>query len=216
MDDDASAITRSEDSALAFARVVALTDGVFAIATTLLVLGITVDAATPDDKLTSVLLDQKASLVAYALSFAVLGRFWLSHHSFVGGLDRFDSTLMGANLVYLAWIALIPFTSELLGNFGNTTQAAIVYAAGLLGVTLTFACEIAYAYRRRLFDPGYQRYAREAVGPSTFAVAQSFVISMPVAFVTPLGASLLWIAAAIFVPARFGEPMARIAMGPRD
>ncbi len=58
-------------------------------------------------------------IFAYAVSFAVIGKFWLSHHRFYGSLDRFDNTLMGLNLLYLAWVVLVPFTSEMLGRFAE-------------------------------------------------------------------------------------------------
>ena len=119
-----------------FARVVAFTDGVFAIAITLLVLGL--DMPGGQDNLSELLRAQESNLVAYALSFIVIGRLWLIHHSFVGGLRRFDTWLIHLTLFYLAWICLIPFTSELLGNYGGHVEAVVIYAVAIIGVTLTF------------------------------------------------------------------------------
>jgi uncharacterized membrane protein len=59
----------------------------------------------------------------------VLGKLWLSHHSFFGGLQSFDRTLIILNLVYLACIALVPFTSQLLGYYSGEAPSVIVYAA---------------------------------------------------------------------------------------
>lgn len=193
-----------------FARVVAFTDGVFAIAITLLVLGL--DVPSRADDLTQALLDQRQSLFAYALSFAVLGKLWLSHHSFFGGLHSFDGTLMVLNLVYLAWIALVPFTSELLGNYTGETQSVIVYAASVVGVTATFGAQIAYAYRRGLLSPEYRHLARTTHAPGLFAVAMVFTASIAVAFVSPTAAILMWLATAV-VGNRLGELIARPAMG---
>jgi uncharacterized membrane protein len=193
-----------------FARVVAFTDGVFAIAITLLVLGL--DVPSRADDLTQALLDQRQSLFAYALSFAVLGKLWLSHHSFFGGLHSFDGTLMVLNLVYLAWIALVPFTSELLGNYTGETQSVIVYAASVVGVTATFGAQIAYAYRRGLLNPEYRHVARTANAPGLFAVAIVFTASIAVAFASPTAAILMWLATAV-VGNRLGELIAGPAMG---
>jgi uncharacterized membrane protein len=193
-----------------FARVVAFTDGVFAIAITLLVLGL--DVPSRADDLTEALLDQRQSLFAYALSFAVLGKLWLSHHSFFGGLHSFDGTLMVLNLVYLAWIALVPFTSELLGNYTGETQSVVVYAASVVGVTATFGAQIAYAYRRGLLNPEYRHVARTANAPGLFAVAIVFTASIAVAFVSPTAAILMWLATAV-VGNRLGELIAAPAMG---
>ena len=131
---------RESDEDFDFSRVVALTDGVFAIAATLLVLGLS--APTTDVDLTQRLLDQSDNLFAYALSFAVIGRLWVTHHNFFKVLRRFDSLSIALNLVYLAWIALIPFASQFLGNVGHSAQAVIVYAACLVGVGLTFGAEV--------------------------------------------------------------------------
>ena len=55
-------------------------------------------------------------MLAYALSFAVIGRFWVVHHRFFSEVTGFDSRLISLNILYLAWIVLIPFSSEVLGR----------------------------------------------------------------------------------------------------
>jgi uncharacterized membrane protein len=199
-----------KEAEVEFSRVVAFTDGVFAIAITLLVLGL--DVPSSADDLTEALLDQRQSLFAYALSFAVLGRLWLSHHSFFGGLHSFDGSLIVLNLLYLAWIAVVPFTSELLGNYTSEAPSVIVYAASVLGVTATFGAQIAYAYRRGLLTPEYRLAARTANAPGVFAVAIVFAASMPVALVSPTVAILMWLATAV-IGNRLGELIAGPAMG---
>jgi len=190
--------------------VVAFTDGVFAIAITLLVLGL--DVPSRASGLTEALLDQRQSLFAYALSFAVLSRLWLSHHSFFGGLHSFDRKLLVLNLVYLAWIAVVPFTSELLGNFSGDAPAVVVYAAGIVGVTATFGAQIAYAFRRGLLKPEYRQIARAGDAPGLFAVTIVFTISIPVALLSPTAAIVMWLATAV-IGNRLGELIARPAMG---
>jgi uncharacterized membrane protein len=193
-----------------FARVVAFTDGVFAIAITLLVLGL--DVPTSGSDLTQALLDQRQSLFAYALSFAVLGRLWLGHHSFFGGLHSFDRVLLVLNLLYLAWIAVVPFTSELLGNYTDEAPSVIVYAASVVGVTATFGAQVAYAYRRGLLEPEYRLAARATDAPGLFAVAIVFSASIPVALASPTVAIVMWLATAV-IGNRLGELIARPAMG---
>jgi uncharacterized membrane protein len=199
-----------KEAEVEFARVVAFTDGVFAIAITLLVLGLGVASGVRD--LTDALLDQRQSLLAYALSFAVLGKLWLSHHSFFGGLQSFDGTLIILNLVYLAWIALVPFTSQVLGDYSGESPAVIVYAATIVGVTLTFGAQIAYAYRRGLLHPDYRPVARTDSAPGSFAVAIVFSASMAVALVSTTAAIAMWLATVV-VGNRLGELIAGPAMG---
>jgi uncharacterized membrane protein len=196
-----------------FARVIAFTDGVFAIAITLLVLGL--DVPSTSDDLTQALLDQRQSLFAYALSFAVLGRLWLSHHGFFAGLDSFDRILIVLNLVYLAWIAIVPFTSELLGNYADEAPSVIVYAGSVVGVTATFAAQIAYAYRRGLLNAEYREAARTSNAPGVLSVVIVFAASMPVALASPTVAILMWLGTVV-VGNRLGELIARPVMGRRN
>jgi uncharacterized membrane protein len=142
----------------------------------------------------------------------VLGKLWLSHHNFFGGLDSFDRRLIVLNLVYLAWIALVPFTSELLGNFVDQAQSVIVYAASIVGVTLTFGAQIAYAYRRGLLKPEYRHEARTTNAPGVFAAAIVFAASIPVALLNATIAILMWLGSAA-IGNRLGELIARPAMG---
>jgi uncharacterized membrane protein len=174
-----------------FSRIVAFSDGVFAIAITLLVLALEVPESAAD--VGSAVLDQRGDFFAYALSFAVLGKLWLAHHRFFSALERFDPTLMGLNLVYLAWVALVPYTSELLGDYGELTAAVITYAASMFAVSLTFTIQIAYAYRANLVKPSAREYERRFAGPANFIIAGVFLASIPVAVWSPDVASLMWL-----------------------
>jgi uncharacterized membrane protein len=188
----ASAEARHRDEwDVEFARIVAFSDGVFAIAITLLVLALEIPGSSDD--LWDSLWTQRGDLLAYALSFAVLGRLWLAHHRFFGVLERFDGTLMGLNLLYLAFIAIVPFTSELLGEHGEESPAVIVYAASMFGVSLAFSAQIVHASRAGLVKPELSRVERRFAGPASFLVAAVFLASIPVALMSPLAATLMWL-----------------------
>jgi uncharacterized membrane protein len=184
-------VRHREEADVEFARIVAFSDGVFAIAITLLVLALEVPADT--NHLWEALKGLEDDLIAYALSFAVVGKFWLSHHRFYAGLQRFDNTLMGLNLLYLAWIVLIPFSSELLGEFGNDRTATIVYAANMVGASATFLVQILYAYGRRLVKPDAMPLERRFAGPANFLFVGIFLASIGVAFVSVAAAQLMWL-----------------------
>ena len=193
-----------------FSRVVAFSDGVFAIAMTLLVLGLEVPSHAGD--LGDALLDQDQSLFSYALSFAVLAKLWLDHHEFFSGLERFDRTLMALNLLYLAWVAVVPFTSNLLGDYGTDSVAVGVYAASITGVALSLCAQMTYAYRRGLFRDDARELARRSWAPGAFAAAAVFALSIAVAAVSPVAAMLTWILASPLGD-RIGEPFARRLLG---
>jgi uncharacterized membrane protein len=181
-----------DEAEVEFNRIVAFSDGVFAIAITLLVLGL----AVPENQsnIARELLNNHDDLIAYGISFAVLGRYWLSHHRFFSALERFDGTLMGLNLVYLAFIALVPFTSEVLGDFSGQTAAIVLYAINMILVSGSFQAQLLYSYRKGLVRPGAQALERRYAGPANLLVVGVFVISIPVAFVSPLAATLMWLA----------------------
>jgi uncharacterized membrane protein len=178
-----------------FSRIVAFSDGVFAIAITLLVLSLTVPET--EDDVWSVLWDERRELFAYAISFAVLGKLWISHHRFFSVLDRFDGTLMALNLLYLAFVVMVPYTSEVLGEHGEASEAVVLYAVVMFAISLTFSAQIMHSYRNRLVRPATGELERRYAGPSSLLVAGVFLVSIPVALVAPDVAALMWLA--IFV-----------------
>src|SRR5579863_9784914 len=90
-------------------RILALSDGVFAIAVTLLILDIAVPATTSDDALPKVLLGLWPRYLAYALSFLVIARFWVIHHGSFQLIVRYDDALVWLNLLLLLFVAFLPF-----------------------------------------------------------------------------------------------------------
>jgi uncharacterized membrane protein len=181
-----------DESGVEFNRIVAFSDAVFAIAITLLVLGLFIPEGVND--LTERLFDQETDLFAYGISFAVIGRFWLAHHRFFSVLDRFDNTLMTINLAYLAFIGLVPFTSQVLGDYSGQSAAVILYAVNMICVTLAFRAQISYSHRAGLMRPQAREVERRYVGPANFVVTGGFVVSIPVAFASPTAAALIWVA----------------------
>ncbi len=188
----AATAQRREDNEIEFSRIVAFSDGVFAIAITLLVLNLSVPAHIHGKDLTDAIWDQRQTFIAYAVSFAVIGRFWVVHHRFFGDVTGFDGRLIGLNLFYLGWIVLIPFSSQVLGDHGSDTAAIVVYAVNLIGVTLVGAWMFADARRAGLveMDPETERQNRRR-GLITAAV---FFASIPAAFIDPKIVPFLWLA----------------------
>ena len=193
-----------EENEIEFSRIVAFSDGVFAIAITLLVLNLGVGEGVEDGELGRVLWNHHQDLFAYALSFAVIGRFWLVHHRFFGEVTGFDSRLIWLNLFYLAWIVLIPFSSSVLGDHGGQV-AVVLYAANLSGVVLTGMWMAADARGAGLtsIDAGTHREQRYR----SLYIAAVFLASIPVAFVAPGVAPFMWLAL-------FFDPAARFAAAP--
>jgi uncharacterized membrane protein len=178
-----------------FARIVAFTDGVFAIAITLLVLNFQV----PDvpearrGELGSYLGGLWGDVGAYFISFAVLGRLWLVHHRLFATLHRFDYRLMALNLGYLSLIVLVPFAAELLGDYGTETWPVVIYACVLGGAGILNWVMARHAVRGGLVHPDHREATRPWGGPQALFIPAVFLASIPVAFASPLAAELMWI-----------------------
>ena len=100
-------------------RFESFSDGVFAFAVTLLVLGVALPASryASDHALTSALLRLWPNLIAYCLSFAVIGIMWQNHHALFRLVERIDRKTVLLNLALLAGTAFIPFATSTLGSY---------------------------------------------------------------------------------------------------
>ncbi len=174
-----------------FSRIVAFSDGVFAIAITLLVLNLTVDKGLSGKQLTDALFDNWDNLIAYGISFAVIGRFWIVHHRIFSEVKAFDGRLLGLNLFYLAWIVLIPFSSQVLGDYGGETPSVVLYSVNLSAVVLVGLWMSADARRRGLTTIDDETHRENRIR-STY-IAGIFLLSIPLGFFAPRAAPYLWL-----------------------
>ena len=140
-------------------RLIALTDGLFAVAMTLLVLGLRVPAGAirTDHGLWEALLRLGPSFAAYLLSFTMLGTFWLAQHTLLGIFGRCDRTLSWISLGFLFVVSLLPFSAALLAHYVHLRLAVGVYWLNIL--LLGAGLEAAARYGRTLV-PGDDQQAR--------------------------------------------------------
>jgi uncharacterized membrane protein len=185
------AARRREENEVEFSRIVAFSDGVFAIAITLLVLNLNVPEHIHGDDLNTVLWEQRQDLLAYAISFAVIGRFWVVHHGFFSSVVGFDGRLLGLNLFYLGWIALFPFSAGVFGDHAGDAAAIVLYALNLAGITLVGMLMATDARRAGLakMSPEEAREGRRRA----LTISAVFLASIPVALIDPHVAPLLWL-----------------------
>ena len=182
---------RREENEIEFSRIVAFSDGVFAIAITLLVLNLSVPEHIKGDDLTNALWEQRQDLFAYALSFAVIGRFWIVHHRFFSDVTGFDGRLLALNLFYLSWIVLIPFSSQVLGDHGGDGGAVVLYAVNLACVVLVGTLMLADARRSGLSQIGEVEAAQ--FHRRSLVIAAVFLASIPVALIDGHAAQFIWL-----------------------
>lgn len=195
-------LKRRAENEVEFGRIVAFSDGVFSIAITLLVLNLGIDKGLTEGQVDDALWDQREMFFAYAISFAVIGRFWLVHHRFFAEVNAFDGRLIGLNLVYLGWIVLIPFSSEVLGEYGGKTTAVVLYSVNLAVVVLLGLAMGIDARRRGLMKIDDRTHRENQIRAGY--IAGIFGLSIPIALVAPNVAPWLWLV--LFV-----DPSSRLA-----
>ncbi len=188
-----------------FARVLAFSDGLFAIAMTLLIVAVTVPHIAHGDnihELADALNDLTPAFVSFFISFAVIGRYWLAHHQFISLLAAMDQGFVALNLLYLAFIAFLPFPTALLGEYFSNPLSVVIYAVNVAIVSGMEVVLFARAQNHDLLEKKLPRDVFRFGAAMSLAPVLFFLISIPVAFVSTTLAVCCWF---------LGIPLAAIA-----
>ena len=187
---------------LEFERVAFFSDAVFAIAVTLLIINIhvpvSVGTGTALARFGRGIGRELGTLVSWALSFYVVGRVWIGHHTLFRYLRRIDRRLISLNLLFLAFVAFLPYVTAVLGAWGNTAPGAAFYAAGIAAVGLIQGALWFHARRAGLTTPDLSPELSKAYLLSLLTLPVVFLVSIPVAFLSPVAAQVMWGVIAIF------------------
>ena len=130
------------------ARVLALSDGVFAILITLLVLEIHVPELTQGHSLNEALAEVRPSLVAFVISFILAGMYWVGHRDLFALIRRTDRGLVWLNILYLLPLCLLPFAAGLLGRYDTEPVALRIYGLNLVAIAVMRVVIWLYATNR--------------------------------------------------------------------
>ena len=115
-------------------RIEALSDGVFAIAMTLLILEFRVPNLPPDApnvEVVPALLNLWPKFVTYVVSFISLGVFWIGHHNMYHSIRRADRVLLWLNILFFMFVSFLPFSTSVLNAFMQTQVAPLFFGANL-------------------------------------------------------------------------------------
>ena len=139
-------------------RLEGLSDGIFAFAMTLLVVGLDLPDKTTIVQSTGFAMDTLVSLESdflhYILAFLILGAFWLSHHTQLHSVKRIDKMYVWLNLSVLLFVALLPFSTSFSGDFPKVPVGAMVFEASLFAIGIAMFCQWLYATQdHRLVEP---------------------------------------------------------------
>jgi len=181
-------------------RLILFSDAVFAIAVTLLALGLrlpTHPGGYDDASLVAAIRDLGPALLAYALSFFVISMFWMGHLRTMRLVVRIDTTFVALNFVFLALVALVPFPTSIVATDGSLASATIFYA--VFGASVALVSTLLWVYATRI---GHLLSARVSpdlarrVTARSLVVPALFLVSIPVALVSTTAAQVIWVVAA--------------------
>ncbi|WP_440991789.1 TMEM175 family protein [Haloarchaeobius baliensis] len=176
-------------------RLLALSDGVIAIAITLLVLEIAVPevpAGTPPSIVAELVFEQSHQFLGYTLSFLVIGLYWTLHRRIFIHIEAHDRRIVWLNLLFLLLVAFVPYATSVFSTYPN--RLGVSFIAAVLALTgLSLASLWIYASRRELIEAGLTsrtvgiQATRFLISPIVFAG------SIAVASVDPTWAMLTWV-----------------------
>jgi uncharacterized membrane protein len=126
------------------ARIAAFSDGVFAIAITLLALQLEIPSGSQVD-VWAELQQLWPGFLSLVISFAVIGSYWVAHHRLFAVVERYDERLIWLNMLALFFIVLMPFTTSLIGEHGDGDAAVVVYSLSVAAAGFAATLMVLYA-----------------------------------------------------------------------
>jgi uncharacterized membrane protein len=184
-------------------RLAAFSDGVLAIAATLLVLEI---AISPPGTFLQQVLHAWPGYLAYVVSFLTIGATWLAHTALTDRLARSDPIFLQLNLVLLLVVAFLPFP---LHDTGDERVAVTMYGLTLLAIRLMAAAMDAYARRENLYSPPEEGEELQTVQRKLLPAVIGYLIAILIGILVPRAAVTLYFFLAVYLIVPFGE-MARL------
>lgn len=173
-------------------RAAFFSDAVFAISLTLLAVEIKVPEVAGSD-LSGALAQQVPQFLAYALSFAVIGAYWMAHHRLFALLRRFDANLLRLNLLALLFVALIGYATGVLVRYGDEAAGVIVYAVAVTAIGAAQSALWVHAWRAGLMTDELDRDLYDYLRYRSLVVPLVFLLSIPVALLDADAAKYCWL-----------------------
>jgi uncharacterized membrane protein len=181
-------------------RVEAFSDGVFAIAITLLILSVGIDKA-PRGDLGTYLVDLWPAYLAYAVSFVTIGIMWVNHHLLFQNFARVDRPMLLLNIVLLLLIAFVPFPTRIAAEFARSEtdrrDAALLYGITMTATAILFFTLWMYG-SRRLLRPDADPRIVSGITRSYLPGAPLYATATLLAFASSIASMIMFAAIALF------------------
>jgi uncharacterized membrane protein len=198
---DTEPADRRRRFSLRTSRMEALSDGIFAIASTLLVLDLAIPAVSSD--VGRSLLHQWPTYLAYLVSFATIGNAWLNHSVITEYLERADAILLRLNLVLLFFVSVLPFPTHMLAEYLSNSSAeriaVTVYGLNLLAIGAFTSLTWHYALAEHLIRRDNSEDDVRAISAKLDPSLASYAVAIGIGLLWPTVAVVLYLAIALFV-----------------
>ena len=141
-------------------RTIYFSDAVIAIAITLLALELRLPQDLASGELVRHLVSLLPRLYTFLISFWVIAAYWMAHHRIFNYIRGYDNRLLRINFLFLMWIVLMPFSSSLIGGYGDLQLPLVIYVAHLMLASLTITWLGRHASQNPyLMEPGVDPHA---------------------------------------------------------
>jgi uncharacterized membrane protein len=169
-------------------RLESLSDGIFSTVMTVLVLSLSVPIiasrtiASENSQLALSLRGLVPDILSYVISFAILGAFWIRHHSMFAYVTTVNRTLLWLNIVFLMTIGFIPFSTALLGRYPLLELSLVIYGLNLVGTSVSSQVLWIYSARSRLI-------ARDSMDEEIISKINNRMTLGPIAYIIAIAIS---------------------------
>ena len=182
-------------------RIETLVDGIFAIAMTLLVLNLEIPQFTglvTNAVIWNALVDLWPKMFTYGLSFVLLAIFWRVNHQQFYLIKKSDTPLLWINIIWLMFVALVPFSTSLVGEYGEFEISELFFQINFLLIGILFNLNWRYAASRGLLDKSVTQERIERVKRINLVLPIAAAIAIILVFIIPSYSSLAYLSIFIF------------------
>jgi uncharacterized membrane protein len=178
-------------------RLSVFSDAIFAFSMTLLAVNIRVPE-TAQSLVTSQLYVELTNLapkfIGFGLSFFISGSYWIFYHRVFANIKRYDFTLVWLNVLFLFFIVLIPFPSDLIGRYLSQEVSIVIYATVMTATGLVLSLIWLYASsHHRLIDKSLSKVVIRRLSMRTYVAPIVFLVSIPASLLLATFTPMLWV-----------------------
>ncbi|HMK53409.1 MAG TPA: TMEM175 family protein [Methanobacteriaceae archaeon] len=178
-------------------RIETLVDGIFAIAMTLLVLSIAVpdiSRVASESALQQQLWLLWPKILSYVLSFWILSMFWRVNHQQFYFIKRTNPALITINVCWLLFIVLVPFSTDLIGDYPNYFTANLIFQLNLFFAGILYYVNWFYAVRKGLLDEKMDKTTIQLMSRNNLIFPILSIIALGLAYYVDAWSSLVYLA----------------------